>query len=211
LIRHLHAPLELRHLRLLLAADDVLHGDSEGGIHAGDVYRLHLDEVGQPALKSSLYGHLQSRSQGVVDGREDESVEAAAEVGTIDALAWRRKENLFDELPDVIVVGRFRGSAAAIELEWIGDLHQLPFTRTWVTAMISGVPVGAQIAWLSRRTTGTPPAVTRVAAVTHCAVTQGPLPPGGTKAHPATVYGAACVATGCPPTVTRGNGEVGSA
>jgi hypothetical protein len=38
--------------------------------------------------------------------------------------------------------------------------------------------------------------VTLTAPTTHCAVTHGPLPAGGTKAHPATLYGAAIVVTG---------------
>ena len=51
----------------------------------------------------------------------------------------------------------------------------------------SGVPVGAQMAWLSSSSTGCPFDVTRVAAVTHCAVTHGPLAAGGGgSAQPAT-------------------------
>jgi hypothetical protein len=49
----------------------------------------------------------------------------------------------------------------------------IPVTRVWVTVIISGVPLGAQIAWLSKRSTGTPLDKTRVAALTHCAVTHG--------------------------------------
>jgi len=45
-------------------------------------------------------------------------------------------------------------------------------------------------------TTGWPSDVTRTAPTTHWAVTQGPLPPGGTKGHPAMVYGAAIVVMG---------------
>jgi hypothetical protein len=37
------------------------------------------------------------------------------------------------------------------------------------------------------------------------------LPAGGTKAHPATVYGAAMVAMGMPETMTRALGTVGNA
>jgi hypothetical protein len=37
------------------------------------------------------------------------------------------------------------------------------------------------------------------------------LPAGGTKAHPATAYGAAIVATGMPETSTTGLGAVGNA
>jgi hypothetical protein len=86
----------------------------------------------------------------------------------------------------IVVIGG-GGSATAIEVEWEIDIHHIPFTRIWVTTMLSGVPVGAQIAWLSCNNTGMPPARTRVAAVTHWAVTQGPLAPGGGgNVHPAT-------------------------
>jgi hypothetical protein len=55
----------------------------------------------------------------------------------------------------------------------------IPLTRICVTAGINGVPVGAQIAWLSSSKSGTPLLNTRVAEVTYCAVTHGPLAPGG--------------------------------
>jgi len=78
--------------------------------------------------------------------------------------------------------------------------------------MTRGVPVGAQIAWLSRRRTGTPLTVTRVAEVMNCAVTQGPFAAGGGgNEHPATTYGELIVTTGCPLTSTRGLGVVGVA
>jgi hypothetical protein len=60
-----------------------------------------------------------------------------------------------------------------------------------VTIITSGVPVGAQIAWLLCTTSGCPFESTRVVPVTHCAVTHGPLAAGGGgNAHPATAYGA---------------------
>jgi hypothetical protein len=53
--------------------------------------------------------------------------------------------------------------------------------------MISGVPVGAQIAWLSSNSSGWPFEVMRTAELTNCAVTHGPLPlGGGGMAQPAT-------------------------
>jgi len=59
--------------------------------------------------------------------------------------------------------------------------------RVCVTVMSNGVPVGAQIAWLSMSSSGTPFEVTRVALLTHCAVTQGPLATfGGGSRQPAT-------------------------
>ena len=52
----------------------------------------------------------------------------------------------------------------------------------------------------------------RAAALTHWAVTQGPVPAGGGGlAQPAIRWGAACVTTGCPMTVTRGTGAEGCA
>src|SRR4029453_17590416 len=86
----------------------------------------------------------------------------------------------------------------------------IPLTRVWVTTTVSGVPVGVQTDWLSRSTTGTPPAVTRVAATTHCALTQGP-PACGTSGQPLTTYGGVMVTSGCPPTVTLGLVTVGCA
>jgi hypothetical protein len=74
---------------------------------------------------------------------------------------------------------------------------QLPITRAWTTVGISGVPVGMQMDWLSCNSTGCPPAITRVAEVTNCAVTHGPLPAlGGGIAQPATLYMQAIVTTG---------------
>jgi hypothetical protein len=51
----------------------------------------------------------------------------------------------------------------------------------------SGVPVGAQMAWLLCTSNGCPFEKTRVVPVIHCAVTQGPLAAeGGGNAQPAT-------------------------
>ena len=61
---------------------------------------------------------------------------------------------------------------------------------------MSGVPFGAQIAWLSNNNTGIPPTKTRVAAVTHWPVTHGTGDPETLNGHPATAYGAGIVATG---------------
>jgi hypothetical protein len=86
----------------------------------------------------------------------------------------------------------------------------MPMTRTWVTDGMRGVPVGAQIAWLSISKTGCPIASTRVAEVMNCAATHGPLAAGGGgNAQPATTHGPGKVTTGCPLTSTRGIGTVG--
>src|ERR1700741_2832288 len=86
---------------------------------------------------------------------------------------------------------------------------------TWVCVevIISGVPVGMQVAWLSSSSSGCPIDVTRVAAVVHCAVAHGgevPLVIAG-NVHPATEYGAAMVTVAMPITVTREFGAVGVA
>jgi len=62
--------------------------------------------------------------------------------------------------------------------------------------MISGVPLGTQIAWLSSNKTGIPLDVTRVAAVTQLAVTQGDGAPDTLNAQPATAKGAGIVTMG---------------
>jgi hypothetical protein len=60
-------------------------------------------------------------------------------------------------------------------------------TFVWVANIKRGVPVGAQIDWLSNSRSGCPFEKTRVAPTNHCAVTQGPLPAmGGGMAQPAT-------------------------
>jgi hypothetical protein len=63
--------------------------------------------------------------------------------------------------------------------------------------MFTGVAFGTQMAWLSCNSTGTPPARTRMAAVTHWAVTQGKgMPAGVVNGQPAMVWGAGWVTTG---------------
>ena len=74
------------------------------------------------------------------------------------------------------------------------------------------MPVGAQVAWLSCNNTGCPLEVTRVAALTNCAVTQGPLAAaGGGNVQPAIAYVVGSVTIGWPLTNTRGLGAVGVA
>jgi hypothetical protein len=88
----------------------------------------------------------------------------------------------------------------------------MALTRVWVMAIINGVPVGAQIAWLLCTTSGWPLDMTRVVPINHCAVTHGPFAVGGGgKVHPATTYGAVVNTVGWPLTVTRGFGAVGCA
>jgi hypothetical protein len=66
----------------------------------------------------------------------------------------------------------------------------MALTRVWVTAMINGVPLGAQIAWLLCTTSGWPFDVTRVVPLSHWAVTHGPFAAGGGgSVQPATTYG----------------------
>jgi hypothetical protein len=67
------------------------------------------------------------------------------------------------------------------------DQPHVPVTRVCVTVISSGVPVGAQIAWLSSNNKGWPFEVTRKAEVMNWPVTQGPLAAGGGgNAQPAT-------------------------
>jgi hypothetical protein len=91
------------------------------------------------------------------------------------------------------------------------DVHiqsHIALTRAWVATMNNGVPVGAQTAWLSSSSSGCALEVTRVAAVTNCALTQGP-PAFDGSVQPAISHGAGIVTVGWPLTVTRGLGAVG--
>jgi hypothetical protein len=77
---------------------------------------------------------------------------------------------------------------------------------------LSPVPLAVQTAWLSSSKTGTLSAVTLVAAVTHCAVTQNG---GGTgsveRLQAATTWVVDWLTIGCPETVTWGDVWVGVA
>ena len=68
-----------------------------------------------------------------------------------------------------------------------------------------GSPGWLLVVWMI---TGLPPASTRVAPMTHCAVTHGGVEVVE-SAQPATVYGVASVTTNWPPTCTRGESTVG--
>jgi hypothetical protein len=68
--------------------------------------------------------------------------------------------------------------------------NYIPITRGCVTAIINGVPFGAHIAWLSMSNTGMPKDLTRIAPVTHWAVTHGTGDPDTLNGQPATTYGA---------------------
>jgi hypothetical protein len=64
--------------------------------------------------------------------------------------------------------------------------RQIALARVWVAAIMSGVPVGAQMAWLLCTRRGWPFEVTLVLPVSHWAETQGPLPAvGGGNVQPA--------------------------
>ena len=121
--------------------------------------------------------------------RKNQAKQAAAKIGTIHSFAGRGEKDLLDQIADVRVVIDFSRPAARVEVIWEINVH-VAMTRVCVTITFNGVPVGAQIATLVCVNTGCPLARTRVAATTHCAVTHGPFPPGGTNGQPATTYGA---------------------
>jgi hypothetical protein len=89
------------------------------------------------------------------------------------------------------------------------SFFHIPVTLVCVARIITGVPFGAQTAWLSNNKTGIPLEVTLVAAVTHWAVMQGLGAPEILNGHPATINGAGRVTMGCPLTITRGFVTVG--
>jgi hypothetical protein len=97
---------------------------------------------------------------------------------------------LFNQILDVPGRLCLGGTPATIKVIGEGDVAhgQVPMTRVWVTTVCSGVPVGAQMAWLSNSKSGMPLESTRTEPVTYCAVTHGPFAAGGGgRAQPATM------------------------
>jgi hypothetical protein len=68
----------------------------------------------------------------------------------------------------------------------MADRCYVASARVWATVGSRGVPVGTQVAIPVMIATGCPSENTRNAPTVHWAVTQGPLPAGGAKAHPTT-------------------------
>jgi hypothetical protein len=89
------------------------------------------------------------------------------------------------------------------------SFFHIPVTLVCVARIITGVPFGAQTAWLSNNKTGIPLEITLVAALTHWAVIHGLGAPETLNGHPATINGAGNVTIGCPLTITRGFVTVG--
>jgi hypothetical protein len=141
-------------------------------------------------LKRTLDEVLRGSGEFAAIWGKNQTKQAAAKIGTVHSFAGRGEKDLFDQIPDVGIVIDFSRPAARIEVLWEINVH-VAMTRVCVTITFNGVPVGAQIATLVCVNTGCPLARTRVAATTHCAVTHGPFPPGGTNGQPAMTYGAA--------------------
>jgi len=78
-------------------------------------------------------------------GSKHHSQQSAAEIRPVDALARTGEKQLLDHVANVIVVVGRRRASARIKMKWKIYIHHVPFTLTWVTTMLSGVPVGAQI------------------------------------------------------------------
>ena len=130
--------------------------------------------------------------------REDELLQAAAEVGPVDPLARAGEQQLLDQVADVVVVGR----SAAVRRRsstWNGkSMFTGAVTRVCVVhdrqpaCRSARTPPGCRAAAAAGRST-----CTRVAPVTHCAVTHGAGAPPAANGQPATTYGAAIVTVGC--------------
>ena len=73
-----------------------------------------------------------------------------------------------------------------VDVQGVRSLSQVASTSVCAETGSIGVPVGAQIDTPVMIATGWPLAKTWVAPTIHWPVTQGPLPAGGTNAHPAT-------------------------
>src|ERR1051325_5832320 len=118
-----HSPAELIGARLAGAAHGVLDLDGERGFDGIDVHALHFHDVAEPLLQGGGDGELRRRRKRIAVRGEDELQQAAAEVGTIHPLAGRGEEELLDHVADVVVVIGQRRAAAAVDAEWLVDMH----------------------------------------------------------------------------------------
>ena len=141
---------------------------------------------------------------------EDEREQPAAELGPHHALARRGEEHLLDQVAQVVVRVGSGGAAATVDVVREIDVDHVASTRGWAITGSIGVPVGMQVEAPSIVASGTPPASTRTAPVSHCPVTHGGADVG-LSAQPAIAYGDAIVTTGWPERSTRGNGAAGVA
>ena len=142
----------------LRPADAIGHDDAQRRVHARGLDRPHVDHVAEPALEAGLDGHLDRGGKLRAVRREDHLQQAAAEVRTVHALAGVGEEELLDHVADVIARRRWWRLRPRLSI-WNGkSMYMLAahsaVTRVWVTTMSTGVPVGAQIAWLLCTTSG---------------------------------------------------------
>src|SRR5690606_33139040 len=162
------------------------------------------DQIAEDRLERGLDEELRAGRQLRAVGREDQLEDAAAPVRPHDALAGAGQEHLPDQIAHVLLGGRVRGQSSTAEAEREVDPEvvrgHVADTLGWTTTGRSPMPVGTQTAWPDWMRTGTPPARTRTAPMTHWAVAQGGADP--VSAQPVIAYGEACVTTGCPLTVT---------
>src|ERR671926_1261935 len=207
----LHRSLELLGAPLARAPHHVLGRHAQRRLVAQDAQPGQLDEVAEPALDARLDGVFERGGDLRRVRREDHPQQPDAEVGAVDALAGAGEEQLFEHVPDVLLVVCGGGAPALREAEREVYVHHDPFTRNWVRTTL-GEPCGICSAlWqrpeLERSSTGWPLTLTRVAAVTHCTFTHGcdfvTVPICTVNGQPETVQRSDCKTAYCPPTLTR--------
>jgi hypothetical protein len=196
-------------LQGLCPPNEIADGDTQNGIFVRHIHRIDLDQVAEVLLERSLDEVLGGGGELIAVRRKDQPEQPAPKIGAIHPFAWRGEEHLLDQVANVRIVVDLSRPAARVEVIWKIDVH-VAMTRGWVVMTSKPWPVGTQTAWLVCVMTGTPPAKTRVAPTTHCALTHGGVEVLA-KAQPATTKGVARVTMGWPLTVTLGNGAVGCA
>src|SRR5262245_57601159 len=98
---------------------------------------------------------------------EDEAEQPAAEVGPHHALAGRGEEHLLDQVAEVIVGAGRRGATAPVDVVREVDVRHVARTRVWEKTGSIGVPGATHVDEPAIVATGTPPASTRTAPVSH--------------------------------------------
>jgi len=136
--------------------ENVLNRDVESGILADNRYIPRLDQIPKPALQRSADAELQCGGNLLASGLEDHAQQTCAKIGAIDSLTGGSEQDLLNHVANVILHCGVCGAPVEIEVKWIVEVShdQVPVTRVCVDTIIKGVPVGAQMAWLSRRSKG---------------------------------------------------------
>src|SRR5438552_7375290 len=126
-------------LRLLGLTDQVVHGDGDDGILAAHVDVTDHDHIPEPLLQRPLDEKLGRGRQLAAVRREDQLHQARPEGRPVDPFAGRGKQDLLDQLANVVRSWRGSGAASRIDVPGIGDVHQMTSSAPLFKETLAGV------------------------------------------------------------------------